>query len=198
MKINNDTLLNFQNLSNMKANWIIICLLLLSVSAFPQENAITLGGGYAFANIEDTDNQGTGWRINALYEFNMMGGRFAHGLAAGYINISATDEEGLQTTESHVNSFPIYYAPKFMFGNEKVKGFVKGALGFQIAGLKREGLVTVTDSDMGFYGGGGAGLMFFLKENIFINAEYEIAWASNNIYKDGWINSAMLGFGFKF
>jgi len=182
----------------MKTKWIIFCLLFVSVSALSQENAITLSGGYAFANIEDADEKGTGWRINGLYEFNMMGGRFAHGVAAGYIGISATDEEGLQTTESHINSFPVYYAPKFMFGNEKVKGFAKGALGFQIAGLKREGLVTVDDTDMGFYGGGGAGLMFFLKENIFLNAEYEIAWASNSFYKDGWMNAAMIGIGFKF
>jgi hypothetical protein len=40
--------------------------------------------------------------------------------------------------------------------------------------------------------------MIFLKENIFINAEYEIAWASNSWYKDGWMNTAMGGIGFKF
>jgi hypothetical protein len=40
--------------------------------------------------------------------------------------------------------------------------------------------------------------MLFLKENFFINAEYEIAWASNSYYKDGWINSAMGGIGFRF
>jgi hypothetical protein len=182
----------------MKSKWIILFLMLFSVNAFSQENAITISGGYAFANIEDADAKGTGWRINGLYEFSMMDGRFAHGFAAGYIGISATDEEGLQTTESHINSFPVYYAPKFMFGNEKVKGFVKGALGMQIAGLKREGLVTVTDSDMGFYGGGGVGILFFIRENIFINVEYEIAWASNSFYKDGWMNTAMGGIGFKF
>jgi hypothetical protein len=30
------------------------------------------------------------------------------------------------------------------------------------------------------------------------DTEYEIAWASNNFYKDGWINSAMGGIGFRF
>ena len=40
--------------------------------------------------------------------------------------------------------------------------------------------------------------MVFFKENIFINAEYEIAWASNSLYKDGWMNTAMGGIGFKF
>jgi opacity protein-like surface antigen len=85
-----------------------------------------------------------------------------------------------------------------MFGKEKIKIFVKGALGMQYSSLKREGIVTISDNDFGFYGGGGAGIMLYLKENIFINAEYEIAWASNNCYKDGWINTASGGIGFKF
>jgi hypothetical protein len=40
--------------------------------------------------------------------------------------------------------------------------------------------------------------MVYLKENIFINAEYEIAWASNGWYVDGWMNSITGGIGFKF
>ena len=73
-----------------------------------------------------------------------------------------------------------------------------GALGTQFASLKREGLVTLSDNDFGFYGGGGAGIMIFIKENVFINGEYEIAWASNSFYKDGWISTAGGGIGFKF
>jgi hypothetical protein len=68
----------------------------------------------------------------------------------------------------------------------------------QHAGLKKEGLITFKDDDWGFYGGGGAGIMIFIKENIFINGEYEIAWASNSWYKDGWMNTAMGGIGLKF
>jgi hypothetical protein len=182
----------------MKKFFIATSLLLFSILLWSQENIITLSGGYAFANIEDTDNKGTGYRINGLYEFNPLGGMFAHGVSFGYINIKITEGLLQQEITSTVNSFPIYYAPKVMFGSEKFKGFVKGAIGMQIAGLKREGFVTFTDTDFGFYGGGGAGIMFFVKENIFLNAEYEIAWASNSWYKDGWINSAMGGIGLKF
>jgi len=182
----------------MKTNILITGLLLLSIGAFSQENMVTLSGGYAFANIQDTDTKATGWRINGLYEFSMMGGRFAHGLSLGYISISATEGTGEQTIESKVNSLPLYYAPKFMFGNEKIKGFIKGALGAQLANIKREGFVSLDDWDAGFYGGGGAGVMVFIKANLFINAEYEIAWASNSFYKDGWMNSVMGGIGFRF
>jgi hypothetical protein len=37
-------------------------LVLLSMKSFSQENMITLSGWYSFANIEDTDSKGTGWR----------------------------------------------------------------------------------------------------------------------------------------
>jgi len=182
----------------MKKLILFALLIVLALKARSQENMFTLGGGYAFANIQDTETQGTGWRINGLYEFNQAGGKFAHGISLGYINITATEGTGAFTVENKIQSVPIYYAPKFMFGTEKFKGFVKGALGLQFADLKRTGFIEVNDGDMGFYGGGGGGIMFFLKENIFINAEYEIAWVSNSAFSDGWMNTAGGGIGFKF
>lgn len=182
----------------MKKNFFIALLVLLSMGALSQENLASLSGGYSFANIEDSDVKGTGFRINGLYEFNPMGGMFAHGVSFGYINLSANEGIGQQAIDISINSFPIYYAPKVMFGNDTFKGFIKGAIGAQFAALRREGLVELSDNDFGFYGGGGAGIMVFLNENIFINAEYEIAYASNGWYKDGWMNTAMGGIGFKF
>jgi len=182
----------------MKKHIFITVLVLLSMKAFSQENAITLSGGYSFATIEDTDIKGTGFRINGLYEYNPNEGKFAHGFSFGYIGLKAEETIGQATQKYTINSFPIYYAPKVMFGSEKVKAFIKGALGMQFAGLKKEGLVSLSDNDLGFYGGGGAGVMLFIKSNIFINAEYEIAWASNSWYKDGWMNTAGGGIGFKF
>lgn len=182
----------------MKNHILTSILILISVLAFSQENIVTLSGGYSFAKIEDTDIKGTGFRLNGLYEFNPNGGIVAHGLSFGYIGLSASEGVGSQTIDYTINSFPFYYAPKVMFGKEKLKLFIKGALGMQFAGLKKEGLVSLSDNDFGFYGGGGGGIMIFLKENIFINAEYEIAWASNNWYADGWMNTAMGGIGFKF
>ena len=182
----------------MKKNILIICLILLSMKAISQENAFTLSGGYSFSNLEAKDIKGTGWRINGLYELNPMSGNFAHGFSVGYISLAASDGVGSQTIDYKINSFPVYYAPKVMFGSEKIKLFIKGALGMQFAGLKKDGLVSFSDHDFGFYGGGGAGIMIFLKENIFINGEYEIAWASNSWYNDGWINTAGGGIGFKF
>jgi hypothetical protein len=182
----------------MKKHILLLSLALLSLKAFSQENMVTVSGGYSFANIEDSDTKGTGWRINGLFEFSPMAGKFAHGISVGYINLSNSETAQQQTVKNTVGSLPVFYAPKVMFGNDKIKAFVKGALGFQYAWLKREAVANITDNDFGFYGGGGVGIMIFLKENIFINGEYEIAWASNNWYKDGWINTAGGGIGFKF
>jgi len=182
----------------MKKHIFICFLILLSVKALSQQNIVTVSGGYSFANIEDTEVKATGWRINGLYELNPMEGKIAHGFSIGYISLTATEGSGQASIKSTINSIPVYYAPKLIFGNEKIKGFIKGALGTQFASLKREGLVSLSDNDFGFYGGGGAGIMIFIKENVFINGEYEIAWASNSFYKDGWISTAGGGIGFKF
>jgi hypothetical protein len=182
----------------MKKYIFILVLVLISLPSISQENMATLSAGYSFANIEDTDVKGTGWRINGLYEFNPVEGIFAHGISFGYISLSASEGIGQQTIDISVNSFPVYYAPKVMLGNDRLKAFIKGAFGMQFAYLKKMGFIESSDVDFGFYGGGGAGIMVFLKENIFINAEYEIAYASNSWYKDGWMNSAMAGIGFKF
>jgi hypothetical protein len=178
----------------MKRHILITCLILLSVKTFSQQNIVTLSGGYSFANIEDTEVKATGWRINGLYELNPMEGKIAHGFSIGYISLTATES----SVTSTINSVPIYYAPKVMFGEKKIKGFIKGAIGTQFASIKREGLVNLSDNDFGFYGGGGVGIIISINENVFINGEYEIAWASNSYYRDGWISTAGGGIGFKF
>ena len=182
----------------MKHIFIGIIGILLSLQAYTQQNMLTASGGYSFATIEDTDHKATGWRINGLYEFNPIQGMFAHGVSFGYINVTANYMDMQTNVESKISSIPIYYAPKVMFGNDKIKGFIKGALGMQFSFLKRTALVELTDNDFGFYGGGGAGLMFNVTETVFINAEYEIAWLSNSYYKDGWMNTAMGGIGIRF
>ena len=182
----------------MKHIFIGIIGILLSLQAYTQQNMLTASGGYSFATIEDTDHKATGWRINGLYEFNPIQGMFAHGVSFGYINVTANYMDMQTNVESKISSIPIYYAPKVMLGNDKIKGFIKGALGMQFSFLKRTAVVELTDNDFGFYGGGGGGIMFNVTETVFINAEYEIAWLSNSYYKDGWMNTAMGGIGIRF
>jgi len=155
----------------MKKIILSLALALAILNVYSQESMITLGGGYSFATIKDYDDPASGFRINGLYEFNLNSGMVAHGLAVGYSNISATKTISNGKLTTTVSTVPVYYAPKIMFGGEKAKAFVKGAVGMQFASLKREGVVSLTDSDAGFYGGGGAGGMLFITETIFINAK---------------------------
>lgn len=183
----------------MKRSIIVLVFTLLFTAAFSQENMITLSGGYVFTNIEDTDLNTTGWRINGLYEYNQAGGHWAHGFSIGYIGLSAESTESLQTTTYDINTWPFYYAPKYLFGGENFKGFIKGAAGWQISNFERYGsLATLSDSDTGFVGGGGVGAQYFFNDKIFLSAEYELLWMSNSFYKDGLLNTASLGVGFRF
>lgn len=177
--------------------FISMLLLLAGAVAWSQESMVTLSGGYAWANLSETETNSSGWRINGLYEFNPMHGKIAHGISFGLISTSA--EGSLDDAEYTLHNWPLYYAPKFMFGKEKFKGFIKGAMGLHFSNYKRTGGAGEIDTnDTGFYGGAGAGVMFFIKENIFLNAEYEWAYMSNTFYQNGMINSAMGGLGIKF
>lgn len=184
----------------MKKLSLIILLALLTVAGFSQENVVTISSGYSFANIEDTDVSADGWRINGSYEFNPAEGDVAYGISLGYINLKASSEAGISDTADYkIETMPIFFAPKYLFGKDKIKGFIKGAIGLQKSWLEREGpAIILEDNDWGFYAGFGAGANYFINEKLFLGLEYEIAWLTNSYYKDGWMNSAMLGIGMKF
>jgi hypothetical protein len=177
----------------------IVILLFVIFNATSQENMISVAGGYVLNNIEDVETDAGGWRINANYEFNPAEGKIAHGLTIGYVNTSASSSTAGQTSDYDLSSLPIYYAPKFFFGKGSFKGFLKGAAGIHFSTYKRTGTaLEVTADDAGFYGGAGLGLMKSFKGSLFINFEYEWAYLSNSYYKDGFINSIILGVGLKF
>jgi len=183
----------------MRKTITILVIAMVTTLAYSQENMVSLNGGYVFANIEETDIDGSGFRINGLYEFNAQGGKWAHGLSIGYVGFSGEGTEALQTVTYDINSWPIYYAPKFLFGKENFKGFIKGAIGWQFSGIERTTALTIlSNNDSGFVGGGGAGALYFLSEKIFMSGEYELLWMSNSYYRDGLINTASLGIGIRF
>lgn len=175
---------------------------MLAMAAFvvrAQEHMFTLSGGYVFTNLEDADADATGWRLNGNYEFNPLEGKVSHGFSFGYIGTTAEVVTLNQTTEFKMHNIPVYYAPKVMIGNDKLKGFLKGALGVHFSGYKYIGsLGEVTTNDVGFYGGAALGGMVFINEKVFISAEYEWAYLSNSYYQNGMVNSAMGGIGFRF
>ena len=188
----------------MKKQILIITLFLCLMinSGIAQENSVTISGGYAFANIEDVDEGSTGWRINALYEFIGMNEHLSHGVSLGYINTKATSGSGSSETEFKAGHWPLYYAPKYSFlkSESTFRPFVKGALGMHYSDYDRIGVLggDIDGGDVGFYGGLGAGITINISELVLFNLEYEWAYLSNSWYRDGFMNSAMLGLGFKF
>jgi opacity protein-like surface antigen len=179
----------------MKKSILIASIMLAAAVAQAQQNRFTLSGGYVFSNLEETDISASGFRINALYELLTPGEKLAHGFSVGYMG---TEAEG-SLVKYKISSWPVYYAPKFMFGEKSLKGFVKGAIGWQFSNIDREGsAVRPSDKDNGFYTGISVGGMKDINEKISINLEYEWAFMYNGFYRDGLINSIMVGVGYSF
>lgn len=190
----------------MKRILITITIVCIAMIGFSQSNMVNLSGGWAFANVDDSEYfaedpniKANGWRINGTYDFNNDGGPWAYGISIGYISVSASYSGTTDTADYKVSSMPFYFAPKYLFGSDKFRGFVKLAIGGQSANFERKGQSsTITGNDFGFYGGGGAGLMFFVTDMVFLNAEYEIAYMTNSYYRNGMMQSVLLGVGLKF
>jgi len=191
----------------MKRFILTIAIACIAFYGMSQENLLSFSAGYAFANVDDSeyitddpDLKGTGWRINGTYDFNANEGPMAYGFSVGYISVSASYTNSADTTIDYtIGTMPFYFAPKYLFGNETIRGFVKLAIGGQSSNFTRTAPGgKIVANDFGFYGGGGAGLMVNVHEMIFLSAEYEIAYMSNNYYRNGLMQSVMAGIGVRF
>jgi hypothetical protein len=190
----------------MKKILITLSLVFCVAAVYTQNNAIFLTGGYAFADVDaneisqdDPDLKGTGWRINGVWEWSKPDAKIAWGIALGYLSVKATYDGGTEPADYSISTIPLYFAPRYFIGNGKFKGFIKLAIGFHSSTYKRE--VTggsLEGNDYGFYGGGGAGIQYDISDMIFILAEYEIAYMTNDYYRNGLMQSAMGGVGIRF
>jgi hypothetical protein len=172
-----------------------VLLAMIGATVAAQENLAIFSGGYSFANLEGTDEKATGWRLNASYEVLVLDSKLSHGFAAGYIGTRASTT----FVKFNISSFPLYYAPKFTFGEQSLKGFVKGVIGWHFSTINREGTaVNPVDRDNGFYTGLALGGMKEVNDKIAITLEYEWAFMYNSFYREGFMNSIQLGVGYLF
>ena len=182
---------------------LAICLSSLAVaeetsSAAAKDKFMTISYGDISTDIEDTDTDASGWRLNLSFEHGARNGNVLHGFAIGYIDSSADVTTAAQTSSYKLESLPIYYAPKLLFGKSAFKGLLKGAIGIHFSDYERTGaLGSVESQDTGLYAGASLGAMYAFNEKVFINAEYEWAYLSNSYYRDGELQSVMVGLGFR-
>lgn len=188
----------------MKHSIKLFALLLISSLAIAQENRIAINGSYIIANYEDTDNTAPGWRVSGVYEFNPFEKNLIHGVSVGYAFVKAQDPEGnnaLGLQEVRLNSIPIYYVPKYLFGTpeQKFRPFIKGALGWHWSEYQTRGrVIEMSGSDSGPAIGGGFGAQLSLGEKMFMLMDYEGLFLVNGFYRDGLLNNFSFGVGFKF
>ena len=185
---------------------LVIITLLWSISTYAQET-ITLSGGVVLLDAIDYSGyfdenyhaSATGFRIMGTYEAGpLQSKKFIHGVTTGYILASTTVNKYGADTDISVRTLPFCYAPKYLFGNEKLMAYLRASVGMQFSRLKVGGLIDESDNDFGFYGGIGGGGMAYVSKKVFFNLEYELAWMSNTFYANGYINSVQLGLGIDF
>lgn len=163
-----------------------------------QEKAFVFSYGDVTTDVEDANVEATGWRIDLLFESQPKGGNVIHGFGIGYIETTADQTTAAQTSHYKLKSLPLYYEPKMLFGEKAFKGFLKGALGAHFSEYDRSGtLANVYADDLGFYAGVSVGATYAFNQKVFVNLEYEWDYLSSSYYRDGYMESIILGIGFK-
>jgi hypothetical protein len=138
-----------------------------------------------------------GWRINALYEITPLQGKLIHGVSLGYLKTSGYGTEG--QGKYNLETFPIYYAPKILFGKTNFRSYVKGAIGVHISDFKNSfELGSYSDKNIGMTLGCGFGFRYSMNKKIFLSAEYELLYLTKSYYEHNLVNTASAGIGFKF
>jgi hypothetical protein len=174
---------------------LLSLLFLLPIALYAQVNSLTVGGGYVFTNIEDTDASGSGYRINGQYDYQPIGSAVSYGLHFGYINVTGSNNN----TDYTISTLPIAFVPKFYFGDGNLQPFLKGVIGIEFSDIERAGsATTITAKDSGIIAGVGAGVKYPMSDKAFLNFDYEFAYLANSFYRDGLMNSISLGIGFNF
>ncbi|MBL7903137.1 MAG: outer membrane beta-barrel protein [Bacteroidia bacterium] len=183
----------------MKKIAVLFVFIIGSLNSRAQQNMISVEGGWAMADLEEVSTSMNGWRIAGLYEFNPYAGKVTHGISFGYVGMSTDVMVGATNIHYELGSFPVYYAPGLLLGKDKFKFQLKGALGWQFSNINRTGLLIETkNSDGGITLGAGAGGLYNINSNTFLNFGYEFLFMDNSFYLDEFLHTIKLGLGFKF
>ncbi len=178
---------------------ILLALAASSVLAEPMADKwiLTPRVGYAWMTSNDDGNSFTGMAASVSIERNVYGQAYALGLSAGYA--WATDE--VETEDGNINidhmSIPILATFKYMFGNQRWTGHLGFGMGVHISDTDAD-ITWETDSRTGFAMAFPIGAMFWVTENININASYQFNWLLESYLSDDASQSANLGVGFQF
>lgn len=184
----------------MKNSTLIVIILLALVSeANCQSRNIVVSGGWATVQPEGTDKAINGFKVGGLYEF-VINDHWAVGSSFSFLSFK---EEGIEVDTILVatntyQSWPFLINGKYLIGQGKVQGYIKGVAGLQISTLTRESQAAdLKDHDVGLALGTGVGVNITLSEKLFLQTEYELMYQTNSFYKNGTINQVTLGLGYK-
>lgn len=183
----------------------VLTLVLLAVAAtavmaepIPDKWMLTPRFGYVWMTSNDDGEAFNGYSATLAIEHNIYGQHYALGLMTGYgwATDEITSDEGNFDIEH--TSIPILATFKYMFGNVRWTGHLGFGMGVHISSTKAPDVTTVEESVTGFAMGYPLGVMFWVTENLNINAAYQFNWLLSSYLSDDSSHSANVGIGFQF
>jgi opacity protein-like surface antigen len=183
----------------------VVTLVLLALAAtsaiaepIPDKWMLTPKVGWVYMTSNDDGESFDGMAATLAIEHNIYGQHYALGLMAGYG--WATDEVSTETGSFNIDhtTIPILATFRYMFGNRRWTGHLGFGMGVHISSTKAPDVTWEEDSTTGFAMAFPLGVMFWVSENININATYQFNWMLSSYLSDDASQSANLGIGFQF
>jgi hypothetical protein len=192
----------------MKKEFLIAIVFFFGIFKFQlsaQNGFVVISGGKIWGDVEGALHKPKGGGGVLTFEVKPKTGKFVHGFSFGFTwsgyEITHPVYGYPEVQNLGITSGLVYYAPKLLIGNGSFKGFFKGAIGMHFSKLAETMTLSqggLSTNDNGFYCAIGAGIMQEISPKVFVNLDYGFSYTTNSFYRDGIINSLMLGVGISF
>jgi hypothetical protein len=181
---------------------IFVVVVLMQQTAYAQfggdKRLLVFDASYALVISGETGHELNGYAFAVSYEQVMHNGSVAWGVAIGYLN----SQEDIETEEAQTVNFqtlPFSLFGKYLFGSQKIKGFIKGGFGLHSSKVEfSDPSNKSSDWDSGILLDGGLGVYLSFDRKIFATLGYDFTWMSQSFYQDGMGHLFSLGLGFSF
>ena len=176
-------------------------VLLLSSLAFaqfkPGSTLITINAGPSFIEAKDSGKSLNTFAVSVSVDKSGSEKPLAGSIYCAYIR-GQEDVDGIFVDHINYRTMPLIFEGKYLFGSPIVKAYANAGAGLQFSQIdKYIGKDRFVDHDTGIALDLGAGVNWFVNEDLALNASYRFFWLDNQYYTSGIAHVLTFGMSFQ-
>lgn len=184
----------------MKLSMVSLILCLAFAGARGQETISQLQAG-VITNTSEVDGVNSGYRISFTFEFKPSPEKLTVGATIGVMRLSVVNSVTGNVGPLSITTMPALIVTRYMFGSEKLNGFVRVGLGLHSSTMASTGDFSIAGgSRLGAASTISGGVMCWVSRRVFLGADLEWMWKTNDFafVRSNSLGIASLSAGVKF